>query len=1087
MGGDAFGRPPTANIAVPLAAALPATTSASKIEPAVFGVGLGRAVNDQEEMKHEAPPGAILDKVQFLINNVSMSNVEQKAQDVKDMLDPQYFGWLGSYLVVKRISTQPNFHALYLAFLDQLGDYGRGLVDAILSSVYYNVGVCLRSDKITTSTTERSLLKNLGSWLGQTTLARNRPILQIMLNCKELLFQGYETGRLIAVTPFVAKILEGAKNSVIFRPPNPWVMGLMRLFRALYEVEDLKMNIKFEIEVLCKNLGLKLEDIPLSTDELARRAPPVKERNPDFNIKASAVTASASVPSTESATKEPGSGNDTSSFESKQTALASAAMAAAAGRNVGKDGFTSASSVPSTGGSSSSLKDQKNTVIPNLASYVTINPSLAQMLLQTSAGITEAALTRSVPVAVDRAIREIIQPVVERSVTIGCITTKEIITKDFAMESDENKMRKAAQLMVANLAGSLALVTCREPLRGSISTHLRQLLLSSASDESTSESDRDQKAIEQCVAICATDNLELGCMLIEKAATEKAARDIDDVLASALSARKKHREQTGQPFYDMSIFANVNQRYPGSLPEQLKPQPGGLRPDQLRVYESFHRVPRQPVFLAQQQSGSGVMAGGDGTSMEGAKAVNVEALAAVTAKIDNAVTSLLSAAGPRAAEITLAMLPPEHEVKRLIVGTKRATTPIGTGFSPEESDAVLGFAQGIFKRLYELSLAEPLRLEAYVGLLEVLSKSIPKLKADLGTWATYAPTETEPQRKIHRTVLLLLLRSRLVTAADLDAYLSSSMEKNRGAAAWVEFSILFVRTAVLEKIVSPSSLPETVDALQKIGEGRYETSPQVLQNYRKPIMRLLEELRDAAGSGGLQDTRSDKNSHEKDRKPSHEESSSISSASLQNLACATRRASEAIEAVSRSDPQGSKQHVAFLLESWVRIYHDTSGAERTLQFIQLLQQNGVGESEEQTERFFRLSAELVVEAALNNAVQGKPIRYDIVDAYTSLLSSMVRHMHTGAPKTESIARSISLLNKMLGVIIRCMLSGFERAKKDGGSVHSRWDQRPWFRLLLNLIIDLNSPSVGKDSIDVGFLNVFGSALHVAQPLVIPGK
>lgn len=51
-------------------------------------------------------------------------------------------------------------------------------------------------------------------------------------------------------------------------------------------------------------------------------------------------------------------------------------------------------------------------------------------------------LKRVVPVAVDRAIREIIQPVVERSVTIACITSKELVQKDFAMEADENKMRK---------------------------------------------------------------------------------------------------------------------------------------------------------------------------------------------------------------------------------------------------------------------------------------------------------------------------------------------------------------------------------------------------------------------------------------------------------------------------------------------------------------------------------------------------------------------------------------------------------------------------------------------------------------------
>jgi len=1094
-GGDAVGpsQVPPASISI---SQVPSSIR-KKIEPAIFGEGLGRAVNDHEEVKHEAPPGAILDKVQFLINNVSMSNVDQKAKDVKNMLDPKYFGWLGSYLVVKRISTQPNFHALYLAFLDHLGEYGKGLVEAILSSVYYNVGICLRSDKITTSTTERSLLKNLGSWLGQTTLARNRPVLQIMLDCKELLFQGYETGRLIAVTPFVAKILEGAKKSVIFRPPNPWVMGLMRLFRALYEVEDLKMNIKFEIEVLCKNLGLKLDDIPLSIDELAMRAPPMKERNPDFNIKASSSgTASTSFPS--EGVKTSGLSSGPSSFESKQTALASAALAAASGGNIDKGDFTSASAVLSAGGSSAPLKEQQNTVIPNLASYVTINSSLSQLLSQSPSSITESSLMRCVPVAVDRAIREIIQPVVERSVTIGCITTKEMIIKDFAMESDETKMRKAAQLMVSNLAGSLALVTCREPLRGSITTHLRELLLKNTAKESSSDGDTDQKILEQCVAICATDNLELGCMLIEKAATEKAARDIDDVLASALSARKKHREQTGQPFYDMSIFANTNQRYPSALPEQLRPQPGGLRPDQLRVYDSFQRAPRQPVFLAQQQGDSGDVVGVGSTSLQGSKegkVVNVEALAALTTKIDNAVTGLLSAAGPRAAEITLSMLPTEHEVKRLIVATNRilpAKVSASPALSPEESDAVLGFAQGIFKRLYELSLAEPLRLEAYVGLLEVLSESLPKLKADLGTWATYAPTESEPQRKMHRTVLLLLLRSRLLTASSVDDYLANCMDRNEGSAAWVEFTILFVRTAVLEKIVSPSSLPKSVDALRNLGDGRYKNNQQVLQNYRKPVMRLLEELREAAGSTASASQQEQKSSY-RDTKSyggsgrglSHEESSSISSESLDNLASATRCASEAVESLSRNDPQGSKQQVVFLLENWVRIYHESPGVERTLQFIQLLQQNGVGKTEAETERFFRLSTELVVETVLKNTAQGKSVRHDVVDAYASLLSSMVRHMHAGIPEGERVAQQSSLLNKVLGVTVRCMMSDFERAKRNSSSVQCRWDQRPWFRLLLNLVVDLNNPSAGSGPNKLAILKVFGSALHVAQPLVIP--
>ena len=61
---------------------------------------------------------------------------------------------------------------------------------------------------------------------------------------------------------FVVKVLEGIKDSVVFRPPNPWLMALLGVLRDLYETEDLKMNIKFEVQVLCKNTNIRIEDIP---------------------------------------------------------------------------------------------------------------------------------------------------------------------------------------------------------------------------------------------------------------------------------------------------------------------------------------------------------------------------------------------------------------------------------------------------------------------------------------------------------------------------------------------------------------------------------------------------------------------------------------------------------------------------------------------------------------------------------------------------------------------------------------------------------------------------------------------------------
>jgi CCR4-NOT transcription complex subunit 1 len=45
------------------------------------------------------------------------------------------------------------------------------------------------------------------------------------------------------------------------------------------------------------------------------------------------------------------------------------------------------------------------------------------------------------------------------------------------MEADENKMRKAAHLMVQNLASNLAMVTCKEPLRISMTSSLRNIFV----------------------------------------------------------------------------------------------------------------------------------------------------------------------------------------------------------------------------------------------------------------------------------------------------------------------------------------------------------------------------------------------------------------------------------------------------------------------------------------------------------------------------------------------------------------------------------------------------------------------------------
>lgn len=188
----------------------------------------------------------------------------QKKEDLKDALGndaDDYVPWLAQYLVMKRASIEPNFHNLYSSFLEKLCN--EKLYEAVLKETFANIRILLSSDKSIANFSDRSLLKNLGHWLGLITLARNQPILRIDLDFKPMVIEAYHNGQqeLLYVVPFVAKVLESCAKSKVFKPPCPWTMGIMNLLAELHREHDLKLNLKFEIEVLCKTLAIELHSL----------------------------------------------------------------------------------------------------------------------------------------------------------------------------------------------------------------------------------------------------------------------------------------------------------------------------------------------------------------------------------------------------------------------------------------------------------------------------------------------------------------------------------------------------------------------------------------------------------------------------------------------------------------------------------------------------------------------------------------------------------------------------------------------------------------------------------------------------------
>ena len=108
------------------------------------------------------------------------------------------------------------------------------------------------------------------------------------------------------------------------------------------------------------------------------------------------------------------------------------------------------------------------------------------------------------------------------------------------------------------------------------------------------------------------DNFELGCTIIERSATDKAIRDINERLAPAFQARQK-AAAAGQSSFDANVLQG---RFPKALPEALRPKAGHMNPQQERVYEDFARIPKQPGTAAAVTGPAGLQSSGPGSPLK---------------------------------------------------------------------------------------------------------------------------------------------------------------------------------------------------------------------------------------------------------------------------------------------------------------------------------------------------------------------------------------------------------------------------------------------------------------------------------------
>ncbi|KAI5983751.1 Not1-domain-containing protein [Pisolithus albus] len=972
--------------------ALAAGTDSSRSAADMRGLPAGLAVEpapvfnaiqpDRLEGEMSKPSEEVSDRILFIVNNLAPSNFEAKVTEMKDHFEDDFAWWFANYLVDQRISAEPNNHQLYLRFLDALDR--QTLSKLILHETLVKSAAVLNNEKTMHVTSERLILKNLGSWLGTITLARDKPIRHKNISFKDLLLEGYESGRLIVAIPFVCKTLEPCSKSIVFKPPSPWLMAIISLLAELYHFADLKLNLKFEIEVLCKGL-----DIDLSTVEATSilRSRPAADTAPVPGLH-EYVNEMDSVPM--------------NGFES-----------------VTIPGDSQVVSLVHVGSAESqrAMGSHIESILNTLASSVIVNPQLTPFHGNPS-------FKRAVQMAVDRAVREIILPVVERSVTIAGISTRELVGKDFATEVSEDKLRKAGHLMAQKLAGSLALVTCKDPLRSNLAGHLRNALLDHGFTE--------QVVSDQVLSVLVTDNADVAFSAIEKAAMERAVTDVDEIFATSYELRRRHRElRSGQTFWDptapVASFSSV-------LPDPLRIKPTGLLPHQSAVYEDFAPDPKRRTTMSRPTSSMTysrtehvptVYAASptpEQTFGQHAPMTHQDAIDRFTVAVRDLESLIVQLPIP-----SLSALPSNHDIRHLL----RQVLYIAAESADRHRTPLL-MSQKIVQLLYKTS--SQLGREIYVTLLDQLCHAFEDVAKEAITWLLYA----EDERKLNIPVTVTLLRSGLVNVSLQDQQLAKSLFQDPRPSLQT-FAAGLVRECLSSEppVVSQNQLTYTIEVLgQLVQTGKAN----------EEVNRLLDDLR------GI-------------RRPSTTVAPEVP---------AVRQPSV------KPETEQLREKLFMWFQQWVTIFQRSHSSEKAfVPYITQLTKQGILKVEDVSSYFFRVCLEAGINSYLKCVSSGEfDYTFQALDALSRLIVYIIKY-HGDASGVNNDQAKVHYLTKILSIVVLVLANMHE----EQGAV---FQQKPFFRFFSSLVNDLHSMEVHLGSAYFHLLVAISDTFSSLQPMYFPG-
>ncbi|KAL2477889.1 transcription regulator [Forsythia ovata] len=772
----------------------------------------------------------------------------------------------------------------------------------------------------------------------------------------------------------------------------------------------------------------------------------------------------------------------------------------------------------------------------NIDQQVVINPKLHPQGLHLH-------FQSVLPMTMDRAIKDIVSSIVQRSVSIAAQTTKELVLKDYAMEPDETLIRNAAHLMVARLAGSLAHVTCKEPLRSSISSQLRTTL----QGMSTSS-----ELLEQAVQLATNDNLDLGCALIEQAATEKAIQTIDGEIAQHLSIRRKHREGVGPMFFDASLYA---QGQMSVLPEALRPLPGRLSHSQQRVYEDFVRLPwqnRSSQSSIAVPAGPSTLSSSGGLSRQFASASGqINSDVYLSGPINSGIGVVPQTMDQGSEEIDnsdaqLTSVSSTHIAMGDVLSPQNLDNDTATSYSPiaapqlhagEHSDSVkesgtaaqppnptlssehlvsnisetllttgdaLDKYQTISEKLENLLTGDAKEAKIQEVIAEVPAVILGCISRDEAALAVaqkafkglYENGSNSAHVDTHLAILATICDVSKLVVKELTSWVIYSDEDRKFNR---DITVGLIRSELLNLEEYNVHMAKLLDAGRNKAATEFSISliQSLVMDGSKVVSELhnlVDALAKLAARPGSPESLQRLIEIAKNPAASAATLSGLSVGKDDNNISSSNKKATGVSGVSREDytaaelvepdPAAFREQVSALFVEWYQIC-ELPGANDSAcaRYVLHLQQIGLLKGDDTSDRFFLLLVEISVSHCLSSEVIiSGPSQSHQGQPLSFLAIDIYAKLVFSILKFCSIdegSGKLSLLPKVLAVIVKFI-------QKDADEKRTSFNPRPYFRIFINWLLDLCFLDPVFDGANFQVLTALANAFHALQPLKIPG-